>query len=90
MSNNCIEHEVGKFSINQWVGLKDDECTVNTNERESAAPGEYILGNFDINESLVPHIEALEVRFTTRANMVQKKDGITGWVDGGFSIGYEF
>ena len=52
--------------------------------------GEYILGNFDINESLVPHIEALEVRFTTRANMVHKKDGITGWVDGGFSIGYEF
>ena len=52
--------------------------------------GEYILGNFDINESLVPHIEALEVRFTTRANMVQKKDGITGWIDGGFSIGYEF
>ena len=52
--------------------------------------GEYILGNFDINESLVPHIEALEVRFTTRANMVQKNDGITGWVDGGFSIGYEF
>ena len=52
--------------------------------------GEYFLGNFDINESLVPHIEALEVRFTTRANMVQKKDGITGWVDGGFSIGYEF
>ena len=52
--------------------------------------GEYILGNFDINGSLVPHIEALEVRFTTRANMVQKKDGITGWIDGGFSIGYEF
>jgi len=62
----------------------------------SAAPlAQYIfftniLGNFDINESLVPHIEALEVRFTTRANMVQKKDGITGWIDGGFSIGYEF
>ncbi len=52
--------------------------------------GEYFLGNFDINESLVPHIEALEVRFTTRANMIQKKDGITGWIDGGFSIGYEF
>ena len=52
--------------------------------------GEYILGNFDINESLVPHIEALEVRFTTRANMVQKKDGTTGWIDAGVSFGYEF
>ena len=52
--------------------------------------GEYFLGNFDINESLVPHIEALEVRFTTRANMVQKKDGTTGWIDAGVSFGYEF
>ena len=52
--------------------------------------GEYILGNFDINASLVPHIEALEVRFTTRANMVQKKDGTTGWIDAGVSFGYEF
>ena len=44
--SNCIEHEVGEFNINQWVGLRDDECTVDTYERESAAPGEYILGNF--------------------------------------------
>jgi len=52
--------------------------------------GEYILDNFYINESLEPHIEALEVRFTSRANIVQKKDGTTGWIDGGVSIGYEF
>jgi hypothetical protein len=52
--------------------------------------GEYVLGSFDINESLVPHIEAFEVRFTSRANIVQKKKGATGWVDAGFSIGYEF
>ena len=52
--------------------------------------GEYILSNYDINESLVQHIEALEVRFTTRASIVQKKDGTTGWIDGGISIGYEF
>ena len=52
--------------------------------------GEYILDNFDINESIVPHIEALEVRFTSRANIVQKKDGTTGWIDGGVSFGYEF
>ena len=52
--------------------------------------GEYILDNLDINESLEPHIEALEVRFTTRSNIIQKKDGTTGWIDGGISIGYEF
>jgi hypothetical protein len=46
MSNNCIEHEVGEFNINQWAGLRDDECTIDTYERESAAPGEYVLSSF--------------------------------------------
>jgi len=52
--------------------------------------GEYIIDNLDVGESLEYHIEALEVRFTTRSNIIQKKDGTTGWIDGGFSVGYEF
>tara|TARA_Y100000590_G_scaffold225857_1_gene255283 strand:- start:268 stop:846 length:579 start_codon:yes stop_codon:yes gene_type:complete len=52
--------------------------------------GEYILNNVEIPDSMELHVEALEVRFTTRSNIVQKKDGTTGWIDGGFSLGYEF
>ena len=32
----------------------------------------------------------IEIRLATRANMIQKSDGITGWVGGGISLGYEF
>ena len=32
----------------------------------------------------------IEVRIAARANMIQKSDGITGWVGGGISLGYEF
>ena len=32
----------------------------------------------------------IEIRLATRANMIQKNDGITGWVGGGISLGYEF
>jgi len=46
MSENCTNYETGEFSINQWVGLNNDECSVQTKERESAAYGEYILSNF--------------------------------------------
>ena len=46
MSKNCVNYDDGEFNINQWVGLNDDECTVQTKERESAAYGEYVLSNF--------------------------------------------
>ena len=52
--------------------------------------GGYITDSFDVPESLEPHIEAFEIRLTTRANIVQKNDGTTGWVDAGVSFGYEF
>ncbi len=32
----------------------------------------------------------VEIRVATRANMIQKNDGITGWIGGGLSLGYEF
>jgi len=32
----------------------------------------------------------IEFRVAARANMIQKSDGITGWVGGGISLGYEF
>ena len=32
----------------------------------------------------------IEFRVSARANMIQKSDGITGWVGGGISLGYEF
>ena len=32
----------------------------------------------------------IEVRVTSRSNLISKDEGITGWLDGGISIGYEF
>ncbi len=32
----------------------------------------------------------IELRAAVRANMIQKSDGITGWIGGGISLGYEF
>ena len=59
-------------------------------------------GDISIVESLEEYIEAFEIRFTSRANIVQKKQrindddviteegGATGWIGGGISLGYEF
>jgi len=32
----------------------------------------------------------IELRITSRSNLISKDEGITGWIDGGVSIGYEF
>ena len=32
----------------------------------------------------------IEIRAAVRANIIQKSDGITGWIGGGISLGYEF
>ena len=32
----------------------------------------------------------IEFRITSRSNLISKDEGITGWLDGGISIGYEF
>jgi hypothetical protein len=53
-------------------------------------------GDMPIVESLEEQIEAFEIRFTTRANIVQKQQsdsdggGATGWIGAGISLGYEF
>ena len=53
-------------------------------------------GDISIVESLEEQIEAFEIRFTTRANIVQKEKsatdegGATGWIGAGISLGYEF
>ena len=61
--------------------------------------GNLIVKNYgDISfvESFEEQIEAFEIRFTSRANIVQKEKsatdagGATGWIGAGISLGYEF
>ena len=40
----------------------------------------------DIDEEEFP----LELRITSRSNLISKNEGVTGWVDFGISLGYEF
>ena len=59
-------------------------------------------GDISIVESFEEQIEVFEIRFTSRANIVQKEKkvddegniidagGATGWVGAGISLGYEF
>ena len=59
-------------------------------------------GDISIVESFEEQIEAFEIRFTSRANIIQKEKrvsdggeildagGATGWVGAGISLGYEF
>jgi len=56
--------------------------------------GEFILNKFGDNafvETIEDHVESLEMRITSRSNIVKKSDGgTTGWIGGGISLGYEF
>lgn len=46
-----------------------------------------ILENYiDVEADEVP----IELRITSRSNLISKDEGITGWLDAGVSIGYEF
>ncbi len=48
-------------------------------------------GDIEFIDNLEEQIEALELRITSRANIVKKTDGLTtGWIGGGISLGYEF
>ena len=53
-------------------------------------------GDLSLVESLEEQLEAFEIRFTSRANIVQKAKsaadagGATGWIGAGISLGYEF
>tara|TARA_B100001250_G_C19783278_1_gene782910 strand:+ start:151 stop:1014 length:864 start_codon:yes stop_codon:yes gene_type:complete len=56
--------------------------------------GTYILnkfGNMKFIENYEEYIQSMEMRITTRANLVKKNDGLwTYWLGGGISFGYEF
>ena len=46
-----------------------------------------ILANYiDIEADEFP----IELRITSRSNLISKNNGVTGWIDAGVSIGYEF
>ena len=46
-----------------------------------------ILANYiDIEADEFP----MELRITSRSNLISKNKGVTGWIDAGVSIGYEF
>ena len=48
-------------------------------------------GDIEFIDNLEEQVEALELRITSRANIVKKTDGgTTGWIGGGISLGYEF
>ena len=50
-------------------------------------PLAQIITNYvDIDEEEFP----LEIRITSRSNIITKNEGATGWVDFGISFGYEF
>ena len=48
--------------------------------------GNYLGGYLDMDSDDVP----IELRITSRSNLINKDKGTTGWLDGGISIGYEF
>ena len=57
--------------------------------------GSFVLEKFDGNEivdNYKEYIESIELRLTSRGNIIKKNDGMgyTYWIDLGFSIGYEF
>jgi hypothetical protein len=57
--------------------------------------GDFVLRKFEDNnlvDNYKEYIESLELRVTSRGNIIQKNDGegYTEWVDLGISIGYEF
>lgn len=57
--------------------------------------GDFVLRKFEDNEIIddyKEYIESLELRLTSRGNIIQKNDGqgYTEWIDLGISIGYEF
>ena len=57
--------------------------------------GSFVLEKFEDNEIIdnyKEYIESIELRLTSRGNIIQKNDGMgyTEWIDIGISIGYEF
>ena len=78
MENNCITPETGNFGINEWAGLHDDKCTVDTRENESQAVGNYYLSNFANCGCGAPVARELAAQHP----QMQVHDGY-GWVSSG-------
>ena len=50
-----------------------------------------VFGDKEIIQNYEEYIQSLEMRITTRGNIVKKNDGLyTYWFGGGLSFGYEF
>ena len=48
--------------------------------------GELLSDYLDMDSEDIP----IEIRVTSRSNVISKDEGATGWLDAGISIGYEF
>ena len=68
-------------------------CTgVYQNDKSELTSGFIAGGSLDIPMGALLDDEdfPIEVRITGRTNIISKDEGVTGWIDGGVSIGYEF
>jgi len=68
-------------------------CTgVYQNDKSELTSGFIAGGSLDIPMGALLDDEdfPIEVRVTGRTNIISKDEGVTGWIDGGVSIGYEF
>ena len=78
---------IGDFSFSLTA------CTgVYQNDLGKLTSGFIAGGSIDIPLGILLDNDDLpiELRITSRSNLISKDEGITGWVDGGVSIGYEF
>ena len=73
---------IGQASINLTA------CTgIYQNDKGEMTSGFIAGGGIDIP---LGEETPIELRATARSNLISKDKGITGWIDGGISIGYEF
>ncbi|MFL2983338.1 MAG: hypothetical protein ACJZ12_02985 [Candidatus Neomarinimicrobiota bacterium] len=78
---------IGDFSFSLTA------CTgVYQNDKGKLTSGFIAGGSIDIPLGVLLDDDdfPIELRITSRSNLISKDKGITGWLDGGISIGYEF
>jgi hypothetical protein len=81
------------------ISISLTACTgIYQNDKEKMTSGFITGGSLDIPLAnlISNYVEIdeeefpLELRITTRSNLISKDKGITGWLDFGVSFGYEF
>ena len=78
--DKAVERTIKAITKNEKIGIFGDYDV-------DGATSTAILGNyFDVEADEFP----VELRITSRSNLISKDEGITGWLDAGVSIGYEF